>query len=140
MRDAVVPRGISYKGKIMQTPPRRTLERFRVSGNILKLTARFDPRYQPRAGMELISIISSLAREGEGQEVVLDMSDASSMPSMMLGFLKEAQEVTLKSGKKLKVRLKEDIYNRLLPLGVLGAFSPTDGSLELVGGGNLTHG
>jgi len=119
----------------MESPQRNSLERFKVSGNILKLTTRFDPRYQPRASMELMSIISSLAMDGKGGEVILDMSDAAAMPSMMLGFLQEAQEVTLRSGKKLKVRIKSETYNRLNSLGVLGGLSAADGSLELVSGG-----
>lgn len=111
-----------------------SLERFKVSGNILKLTPRFDPRYQPRAGMELMSILSSLASETDTGEVVLDMSDAASMPSMMLGFIQEAQEMATKSGKRLKVRLKTATYNRLEPLGVLTNLSVENGSLELVPG------
>lgn len=118
----------------MQQATRPSIERFQVSGNILKLTPRFDPRYQPRAGIELMNIISSLAEQAEGREVVLDMSDASSMPSMKLGFLQEAQDLTAKLGKKLKVRIKTETYNRLHPLGVLGGLSPADGSLELVAG------
>lgn len=109
-----------------------SLERFKVQGNILKLTTRFDPRYQPRAGMELMNIISSLAEESEGNEVVLDMSNTASMPSMMFGFLTEAQDVAIKSGKKLKVRLNTDMYHRLESLGVMGSFSESDGSLEIV--------
>lgn len=119
----------------MESSRKMTLERFKVSGNILKLTPRFDPRYQPRAGMELMSILSSLARESVTGEVILDMSDAASMPSMMFSFLQEAQEMTTKSGKRLKVRLKSETYDRLHPLGVLGALSPVDGSLELVANG-----
>ncbi|MDR0361706.1 MAG: hypothetical protein LBJ46_03320 [Planctomycetota bacterium] len=115
-----------------------SLERFKVFGNILKLTARFDPRYQPRVGMEMMNILSSLAEECSTPEVVLDMSDAASMPSMMIGFLHEAKELTNKAGKQLRIRIKTDTYNRLQPLGVWGDFSPTpkaggdSGSLELV--------
>ncbi len=103
----------------MENDRRQSLERFKVDGNTLKLTTRFDPRYQPRARMELMTIISSLAEESEGGEVVLDLSDAASVPSMMLGFLHEAQEVTSKSGKRLKLKFKEETYNRLNTLGVL---------------------
>ena len=111
-----------------------SIERFQVSGNILKLTPRFDPRYQPRAGMELMNIISSLAQQGEGGEVVVDVSDAGSMPSMMFGFLQEAKEVTARQGKKLKIRINPETYQRMYSLGVLGGLSPADGSLELVTG------
>lgn len=117
---------------------RPSLERFKVSGNILKLTPRFDPRYQPRVGMEMMHILSSLAEECSTPEVVLDMSDAASMPSMMIGFLNEAKEMTTKAGKKLRIRIKAETYNRLEPLGVWGNFSPSkggaagSGSLELV--------
>ncbi|MDR1612015.1 MAG: hypothetical protein LBT97_04435 [Planctomycetota bacterium] len=115
-----------------------SLERFRVSGNILKLTPRFDPRYQPRVGMEMMHILSSLAEECSTPEVVLDMTDAASMPSMMIGFLHEARELAAKAGKKLRIHIKAETYNRLEPLGVWGSFSPAkekagnSGSLELV--------
>lgn len=99
------------------------LERFRVSGNVLKVTPRFDPRYQSRAGMEFMNIVSGLAAEGEGNEVVLDISDATALPSMMIGMLCEAREVTDKAGKKLKIRLKAATYNRLQSLGLAGVFS-----------------
>ncbi len=46
------------------------VERFQVSGNVLKITPRFDPRYQSRAGMELLNIVSSLAVESGNEEVV----------------------------------------------------------------------
>lgn len=116
----------------MESTRTMSLERFKVSGNILKLTPRFDPRYQPRAGMELMSILTNLASEDGCDEVVLDMSESASMPSMMFGLLQEMQEITSKSGKRLKVRLKSETYDRLNPLGVLGDLSTADGSIELI--------
>lgn len=120
----------------MSGTERKTLERFRVSGNILKLTTRFDPRYQPRAGMEMMNIISSLSEESGNEEVVLDMLDAVSVPSVMLAYLEEARELTNRVGKKFKVRLKTSAYNRLQPLGVLRVFAPNqtpgDDSMELI--------
>ncbi len=115
-----------------------SMVRFKVSGNVLKLTPRFDPRYQSRAGMELMNIVSSLAADVPDQEVVLDISDAVSMPSMMVGMLCEAKSVTDKAGKKLKIRLKSSTYERLRTLGLAGVFalSPREGEaaddLELV--------
>lgn len=100
-----------------------SMERFQVTGNVLKLTPRFDPRYQSRAGMELMNIVSSLAAESEGPEVVLDISDANALPSMMIGMLCEARELTDKAGKKLKIRLKAATYERLQRLGLAGVFS-----------------
>lgn len=100
-----------------------SMERFQVFGNVLKLTPRFDPRYQSRAGMELMNIVSSLAAESEGPEVVLDISDADALPSMMIGMLCEARELTDKAGKKLKIRLKAATYERLQKLGLAGVFS-----------------
>ena len=100
-----------------------SMERFQVFGNVLKLTPRFDPRYQSRAGMEFMNIVSSLAAESEGKEVVLDISDANALPSMMIGMLCEARELTDKAGKKLKIRLKTATYNRLQSLGLAGVFS-----------------
>ena len=117
----------------MEPQGRPSLERFRVSGNILKLTSRFDPRYQPRAGMELMNIIASLAQQGECSEVIVDVSDAGAMPSMMFGFLQEAKEVTAKLGKRLKVRLNTATYERMNSLGVLNGLSPDDGTLEVTG-------
>ena len=100
------------------------MERFQVNGNVLKLTPRFDPRYQARAGMELLNIVSSLAAEESGsREVVLDISDANALPSMMIGMLCEARDLTDKAGKKLKIRLKTATYNRLQSLGLAGVFS-----------------
>lgn len=100
-----------------------SMERFQVFGNVLKLTPRFDPRYQSRAGMELMNIVSSLAAESEGPEVVLDISDADALSSMMIGMLCEARELTDKAGKKLKIRLKAATYERLQKLGLAGVFS-----------------
>lgn len=102
---------------------KQSMERFQVNGNVLKLTPRFDPRYQSRAGMELMNIVSSLAAESEGPEVVLDISDASALPSMMIGMLCEARELTDKAGKKLKVRLKATTYDRFQKLGLADIFS-----------------
>ena len=99
------------------------LERFQVHGNVLKITPRFDPRYQSRAGMELLNIVSSLAAESGNPEVVLDVSDATALPSMMIGMLCEARDLTDKAGKKLKIRLKAATYNRLQSLGLAGVFS-----------------
>lgn len=121
----------------MATEGKPLIERFRVVGNVLKLTRRFDPRYQSRAGSELMDIVSSLASEGEGNEVVLDISDAVALPSMMIGILYEAKDLTGKAGKKLKIRIKETTYNRLKTLGLGGYFSPPEGGgvhedLELI--------
>lgn len=100
-----------------------SMERFQVFGNVLKLTPRFDPRYQSRAGMEFMNIVSSLAADSGSQEVVLDISDANALPSMMIGMLCEARELTDKAGKKLKIRLKTGTYNRMHSLGLAGIFS-----------------
>lgn len=100
-----------------------SMERFQVSGNVLKITPRFDPRYQSRAGMELMNIVSSLAAESDSPEVVLDISDASALPSMMIGMLCEARDRTDKAGKRLKIRLKNTTYQRLQSLGLAGVFS-----------------
>lgn len=124
----------------MANDSKPSLERFQIHGNVLKLTTRFDPRYQSRAGMELMNIVSSLANEGEGPEVVLDICDSNAFPSMMLGILSEAKDLTDKAGKKLKVRLKATTYNRLQMLGLTDSFAKTahegDGqdNLELVAG------
>lgn len=99
------------------------MERFQVNGNVLKLTPRFDPRYQSRAGLELMNIVSSLAAESQNPEVVLDISDTTALPSMMIGMLCEARELTDKAGKKLKIRLKTATFNRLQSLGLAGVFS-----------------
>ncbi len=103
--------------------PKPAMERFKVSGNVLKLTPRFDPRYQSRAGMEFMNIVSSLAAESGNREVVLDISDANALPSMMIGMLCEARELTDRAGKKLKIRLKTATYNHLQSLGLAGVFS-----------------
>ncbi len=100
-----------------------SMERFQVIGNVLKLTPRFDPRYQSRAGMEFMYIVSSLAADSDSREVVLDISDANALPSMMIGMLCEARELTDKAGKKLKIRLKAATYNRLQSLGLADVFS-----------------
>ena len=100
-----------------------SMERFQVFGNVLKLTPRFDPRYQSRAGLELMNIVSSLAAESEGKEVVLDITDASAIPSMMIGMLTEARGLTDKAGKRLKIRIKTATYERLQSLGLAGVFS-----------------
>lgn len=102
------------------------MERFQVKGNVLKITQRFDPRYQSRAGNELMNIVSSLAAESEGSEVVLDISDAMALPSMMIGILYEAKDLTGKAGKRLKIRLKKDTYDRLRSLGLGGVISSSD--------------
>ncbi len=110
-----------------------SMERFQVIGNVLKLTPRFDPRYQSRAGMEFMYIVSSLAADSDSREVVLDISDANALPSMMIGMLCEARELTDKAGKKLKIRLKAATYNRLQSLGLADVFSPPprgDGFLD----------
>ncbi|MCC8167652.1 MAG: hypothetical protein LIQ31_16315 [Planctomycetes bacterium] len=115
-----------------------SMTRFEVHGNVLKLTPRFDPRYQSRAGTELMNIVTSLAADSTSPEVVLDISDAQAVPSMMIGMLCEARDVTDKAGKKLKIRLKTATYHRLQSLGLANVFStpPADGSvsedLELV--------
>ena len=106
----------------MAQDARQPLERFKVNGNVLKITPRFDPRYQSRAGMELMNIVSSLATEGDSSEVVLDISDAVSLPSMMLGIITEARDLTNKAGKKLKIRIKTATYNRMQSLGVGNVF------------------
>lgn len=100
-----------------------SMERFQVNGNVLKLTPRFDPRYQSRAGMELMNIVSSLAAESGHPEVILDISDAGHLPSMMLGILCEARDIADRAGKKLRIRLKIATYNRLRTLGLGGLFS-----------------
>lgn len=100
-----------------------SMERFRVSGNVLKLTPRFDPRYQSRAGMEMMNIVSSLAAESAEPEVVLDISDADALPSMMIGMLCEARDLADKAGKRLKIRIKTATYNRLESLGLARVFS-----------------
>ncbi len=107
----------------MSKDAKAPMERFQVHENVLKLTPRFDPRYQSRAATEMMSIISSLASESEGAEVVLDISDATALPSMMIGMLCEARTLTDKAGKKLKIRLKAATYNRLQSLGLAGVFS-----------------
>ncbi len=107
----------------MATEGSQSMERFQVKGNVLKLTPRFDPRYQSRAGMELMNIVSSLAAESGDSEVVLDISDAASLPSMMIGMLCTARDLTGKAGKKLKIRLKTSTYSRLQSLGLAGMFS-----------------
>ncbi len=99
------------------------MERFQVSGNVLKITPRFDPRYQTRAGLELLNIVSGLAAEEGNGEVVLDVSDATALPSMMIGMLCEARDLTDRAGKKLKIRLKAATYCRLQSLGLADAFS-----------------
>ena len=117
---------------------RPSMERFQVSGNVLKLTPRFDPRYQSRAGMELMNIVSSLAAESSEPEVVLDISDSIALPSMMIGMLCEARDLTDKAGKRLKIRIKAAAYQRLKALGLADVFcSPAKGEgmfedLELV--------
>lgn len=73
--------------------------------------------------MELMNIVSSLAAESGSPEVVLDISDTKALPSMMIGMLCEARELTDKAGKKLKIRLKTTTYNRLQSLGLSGIFS-----------------
>ncbi len=105
------------------TREKTSMERFRVSGNVLKVTPRFDPRYQSRAGTEFMNIVSGLATGSEGKEVVLDISDANALPSMMIGMLCEARDLTDKAGKKLKIRLKAATYSRLQSLGLAGVFS-----------------
>lgn len=100
-----------------------SMERFQVYENVLKLMPRFDPRYQSRAATEMMTIISSLAAESAEPEVVLDISDANALPSMMIGMLCEARTLTDKAGKKLKIRLKAATYNRLQSLGLAGVFS-----------------
>lgn len=100
-----------------------SMERFQVYGNVLKLTPRFDPRYQSRAGLELMNIVSSLAAESGEPEVVLDITDASALPSMMIGMLCEARGLTDKAGKRLKIRIKSATYQRLQDLGLAGVFS-----------------
>ena len=102
---------------------RTTMERFQVNGNVLKLTPKFDPRYQSRAGLELMNIVSSLAAESEGEEVVLDITDAYAIPSMMIGMLCEARGLTDKAGKRLKIRIKTATYKRLQDLGLADVFS-----------------
>ena len=103
----------------------RSMERFQVCGNVLKLTPKFDPRYQSRAGMELINIVSSLASEGQDPEVILDITDAEAFPSMMFGILCEARDLTDKAGKRLKIRLKKSTYDRLCGLGLERVFTHT---------------
>jgi anti-anti-sigma regulatory factor len=102
---------------------RTKVERFQVCGNVLRITPRFDPRYQSRAGMELLNIVSGLAAESGETEVVLDISDATALPSMMIGMLIEARDLTDRAGKKLKIRLKTATYARLQSLGLADAFS-----------------
>lgn len=120
-----------------------SMERFQVFGNVLKLTPRFDPRYQSRSGMEFMNIVSSLAAESGNDEVVLDISDTTALPSMMIAMLGEARELTDKAGKKLKIRIKAATYNRLQSLGLAGVFSSpprADGmpdDLELVADASL---
>ncbi len=99
------------------------VERFQVSGNVLKITPHFDPRYQSRAGMELLNIVSGLAFESENPEVVLDISDATALPSMMIGMLFEARDLADRAGKKLKIRLRAATYSRLRSLGLADVFS-----------------
>ena len=78
--------------------------------------------------MELMNIVSSLAQESDSKEVVLDISDASALPSMMLGMLCEARDLTDKAGKRLKIRIKTATYERLKSLGLSSLFSsPTEG-------------
>jgi Anti-anti-sigma regulatory factor (antagonist of anti-sigma factor) len=107
----------------MANEDRTSIERFRVQGNVLKLTDRFDPRYQSRAGMEMMNIVSSLAEESGEPEVVLDISEASALPSMLIGMLCEARDLTGKVGKRLKIRVKTATYNRLESLGLAKMFS-----------------
>ncbi len=107
----------------MASQGKTPVERFQVSGNVLKIMPRFDPRYQSRAGMELLNIVSSLAVENENPEVVLDISDATALPSMMIGMLCEARDLADRAGKKLKIRLKAATYGRLQSLGLAGVFT-----------------
>ncbi len=99
------------------------VSRFQVQGNVLKVTSRFDPRYQSRAGMELLNIVSGLAAESGSPEVVLDVSDTSAIPSMMIGMLIEAGDLAGRAGKKLKIRLKAGACDRLQELGLSALFS-----------------
>lgn len=115
----------------MANAGKSSMERFQVTGNVLKITPRFDPRYQARAGTELMNIVSSLATEGQDPDVVLDISDAQALPSMMLGILVEAKDLAGKAGKNLKVRLTKDTYDRLSGLGLGGMFAAgADGAPE----------
>lgn len=108
----------------MSSQETSVIERFQVQGNVLKVTPRFDPRFQSRAIMELINIVSSLAEEEKGPEVVLDISAAASIPSMMFGMFCSARDLADKAGKRLKIRFKRDTYRRLQELGLGGIFTP----------------
>lgn len=101
-------------------------ERFRVEGNTVQVTPRFDPRYQPHAELELLRILCGLSDELPDSDVVLDLRESAAIPSMMLGCLNEAHDQIKKVGKRLRVRLKTDAYRRLEALGVWGRFHPTE--------------
>ena len=97
-------------------------ERFRVSGRVLRVTPRFDPRFQPRAMVELLQIVEDLALDAGGGEVMLDLGDCVPLPSLMAGFIGEAVLVATRSGATLRVRMRAECYRRLRTLGLMGMF------------------
>ena len=97
-------------------------ERFHVSGRVLRVTPRFDPRFQPRAMVELLQIIEDLSLDAAGGEVTLDLGESVPLPSLMAGFIGEAVLVATRSRATLRVRMRAECYWRLRTLGLMGMF------------------
>ena len=108
-------------------------ERFRVDGRTLRVTSRFDPRFQPRAMVELLQIVEDLALDANGGEVMVDLGECVPLPSLMVGFLGEAVLVATRAGAVLRVRMRAECHRRLRTLGLMGIF-PEAGEAARVDG------
>ena len=107
-------------------------ERFRVEDATLKVTRRFDPRYQPRAETELLRILQGLIDDTDSREIVLDLSDCLALPSMMVACIHQAERNVAAAGRELRVRMRADHYRRYGRYRLLDQFdaenaAPVDG-------------
>lgn len=97
-------------------------ERFRVEGAVLKVTRHFDPRYQPRAEVELLRILQGLLDDTDAREIVLDLTDCVALPSMMVGCIHQAEHNVAAADRKLRIRMRADHYRHYDRFGLLNSF------------------
>ncbi len=83
-------------------------ERFKVDGNKLIITSRFDPRYQHGAESELLSTLQGMLEESRGNSVVLDLHLRQSLPSMLFGIIAASHQRVSEAGGILVLRIRPE--------------------------------
>ncbi len=108
----------------MPSPP-HDIERFRIEGNRLIVTSRFDPRYQREAEGELLHTLDGLFEERTDGRVVLDLHDRNDLPSMLIGLIMEAHRRATSAGRSLILVVRPDHLKSLHFVGLQRVFDET---------------